>query len=210
MVGRDSMEDRQRALRLVPVSRETEERFAVFADLLLRWRNVTNLISERTAGTIWTRHIADCAQVLQVAPGARRWIDIGSGAGFPGLVVAMQLADVDGAIVHCIESDKRKCAFLREAARATGSPAVIYSASVQSIPPALFGTVDAVTTRALAPLSVTLSLTKVWLANDAIGVFLGGRSTTRPATIDTAFPCGIDIIPSVVEGEAAILRVRKN
>ena len=108
-------DDRLAALRLVPVSRETEDRLAIFVELLDRWRHKTNLISNSTFPTVWTRHIADSAQLKALAPEAKRWVDMGSGAGFPGLVIAIQLADVPGAIVHCIESDGRKCAFLREA-----------------------------------------------------------------------------------------------
>ena len=97
-----------------------------YVDLLARWRKTTNLISESTFASVWTRHIADSAQLLALAPGAIRWVDMGSGAGFPGLVIAIQLAGVPGAVVHCIESDQRKCAFLREAARATGAAATIH------------------------------------------------------------------------------------
>ena len=116
-------DDRRAALRLVPVSRETEDRLATFVELLDRWRHKINLISNSTFPSVWTRHIADSAQLMALAPQAKRWVDMGSGAGFPGLVIAIQLADVPGAIVHCIESDGRKCAFLREAARATGAAA---------------------------------------------------------------------------------------
>ena len=90
--------DRQTALRLVPVSRETEERLAVYIGLLARWRKTTNLISESTFGSAWTRHVADCAQLIALAPKARRWLDMGSGAGFPGLVIAIQLAGVEDAV----------------------------------------------------------------------------------------------------------------
>jgi 16S rRNA (guanine527-N7)-methyltransferase len=72
--------DRQAALRIVPVSRETEERLSVFVDLLARWRKATNLISESSFVFVWTRHVADSAQLIQLAPNARRWLDIGSGA----------------------------------------------------------------------------------------------------------------------------------
>ena len=96
---------------------------AIFVELLDRWRHKINLISNSTFPSVWTRHIADSAQLIALAPEAKRWVDMGSGAGFPGLVIAIQLADVPGAIVHCIESDGRKCAFLREAARATGAAA---------------------------------------------------------------------------------------
>src|SRR5271169_6987192 len=144
-------ENRVAALRLVPVSRETGDRLAAFVDLLARWRTRTNLIAESTFASVWTRHIADSAQLLALAPAAKRWVDMGSGAGFPGLVIAIQLADVPGAIVHCIESDGRKCAFLREAARATGAAAQIHPVRLEAMDPESLGTVDAVTARAFAP-----------------------------------------------------------
>ncbi len=155
-LGERLLEDRAAALRLVPVSRETEERLALFVDLLARWRRATNLISETTFASVWTRHIADSAQLLALAPGATRWVDMGSGAGFPGLVIAIQLASVPDAVVHCIESDQRKCAFLREAARAAGAPAQIHASQVESVDPGKLGPVDAVTARAFAPLPLTL------------------------------------------------------
>src|SRR5271170_1253152 len=155
--------DRREAQRLVPVSRETGDRLAAYVDLLARWRKTTNLIAESTFPSVWTRHIADSAQLLALAPTARRRIDMGSGAGFPGLVIAIQLADVPGAVVHCIESDQRKCAFLREAVRATGVAAAIHPVRVEAIEVASLGAVDAVTARAFAPLPLTLKLARTWI-----------------------------------------------
>ena len=169
--------DRRAALRLVPVSRETEERLAAFVALLDRWRKTTNLISNATFASVWTRHVADCAQLLALAPDARRWVDMGSGAGFPGLVIAIQLADVPEAKVHCIESDQRKCAFLREAARATGAAAIIHPERVEAIEPESLGPVDAVTARAFAPLPLTLKLARPWMERGAVGVFPRGESS---------------------------------
>jgi 16S rRNA (guanine527-N7)-methyltransferase len=203
--------DRQAALRLVPVSRETAERFSVYVDLLARWNKLTNLVSEATFGAVWTRHIADCAQLNLVAPTAIRWVDIGSGAGLPGLVLAMQLADVPGALVHCIECDQRKCAFLRQVAHATGSPAIVHAVRVQAIDPVRLGPVQAVTARAVAPFSTTLHLAKAWMERGAIGVFPRGRFSQ--AQIDSSnFAAGyaFDILPSVVDSDAAILRVPLN
>ena len=168
--------DRRAALLLVPVSRETEERLAAFVALLDRWREITNLISNATFASVWTRHVADCAQLLALAPDARRWVDMGSGAGFPGLVIAIQLADVPEAKVHCIESDQRKCAFLREAARATGAAAIIHPERVEAIEPERLGPVDAVTARAFAPLPLTLKLARPWMERGAVGVFPRGES----------------------------------
>lgn len=201
--------DRLRALRLVPVSRETAERFDIFADLLARWRRNSNLISEATFPSVWTRHIADSAQILLITPGVIRWVDMGAGAGFPGMVLAMQLADVSGAVVHCVESDRRKCAFLREAARATCAPAIVHPTRVQFLPPSVLGIVNGVTARAFAPLLDTLDVAKPWLTVGAVGVFPRGRSTTKQLTSLRPRPhYQIDTVSSVVDAAAAVLRVR--
>ena len=210
-VAEQLAENRRAALRLVPVSRETGDRLAAYVDLLARWRKTTNLIAESTFASVWIRHIADSAQLLALAPQARRWIDMGSGAGFPGLVIAIQLADVAGAAVHLIESDQRKCAFLREAARATGAPAQIHALRVEAVDPATLGPVDAVTARAFAPLPLTLKLATLWLDEGATGIFPRGRSAKdqlESLTLDQAYT--IEILPSAVDAEAAILRIRVN
>jgi 16S rRNA (guanine527-N7)-methyltransferase len=203
--------DRASALRLAPVSRGTEQRLAVMVDLLTRWRKATNLISEISFASVWTRHIADSAQLLGLAPGSTRWVDMGSGAGFPGLVIAIQLAEVPGAIVHCIESDQRKCAFLREAARATGAAAQIHPQRVDAVNADRLGPVDVVTARAFAPLPLTLELAKVWLERGARGLFPLGRSAEdqlKGLSLNRAF--ALEVLPSVVNVEAAILRIRTN
>ena len=100
---------------------------------------------------------------------------MGSGAGFPGLVIAIQLADVAGAAVHLIESDRRKCAFLREAVRITGAAASVHSQRVEAVEHASLGPVDAVTARAFAPLPLTLKLARPWIDRGAVGVFPRGE-----------------------------------
>jgi 16S rRNA (guanine527-N7)-methyltransferase len=203
-------DDRRTALRLVPVSRETEDRLAIFVELLDRWRHKTNLISNSTFPTIWTRHIADSAQLIALAPKAKRWLDMGSGAGFPGLVIAIQLADVPGAIVHCIESDGRKCAFLREATRATGAAAAIHPARVEAIDPETLGAVDSVTARAFAPLPLTLKLARPWIERGAIAVFPRGESAKdQIAASPEASAYAIETLQSIVDPKAAILRIRR-
>src|SRR5437763_10866807 len=91
--------DRATALSITPVSRETEDRLDSFISLLLGWQRRTNLIASSTVDKIWTRHVADSLQLLVLASAARAWIDVGSGAGFPGLVIACALADAPGAQV---------------------------------------------------------------------------------------------------------------
>ena len=194
----------------MPVSRETEARLAIFVELLDRWRRKINLISNPTFATVWTRHIANSAQLLALAPEAKRWLDMGSGAGFPGLIIAIQLADVPGAIVHCIESDGRKCAFLREAARATGAAAQIHSLRVEAIDPESLGAVDAVTARAFAPLPQTLKLARPWMERGAIAVFPRGESAKEQiAALPEASAYAIETLRSVVNPKAAILRIRQ-
>ncbi len=210
-VAEQLAENRRAALRLVPVSRETGDRLAAYVDLLARWRKTTNLIAESTFASVWTRHIADSAQLLALAPQARRWIDMGSGAGFPGLVIAIQLADVAGAAVHLIESDRRKCAFLREAVRITGAAASVHSQRVEAVEHASLGPVDAVTARAFAPLPLTLKLARPWIDRGAVGVFPRGESARdQVAALPEAASYEIEVLPSVIDARSAILRVRQS
>jgi 16S rRNA (guanine527-N7)-methyltransferase len=209
-IAEAQLKDRALALGLIPVSRETEQRLAVLVDLLARWRKVTNLVSEISFASVWTRHIADSAQLLGLAPGAKRWVDMGSGAGFPGLVIAIQLAEVPGAVVHCIESDRRKCAFLQEAARATGAAAQIHPQRVDAVDADSLGPVDVVTARAFAPLPLTLELARIWLNQGAQGLFPRGRSAEdqlKEFGVNRTF--ALEVLPNMVNADAAILRIRK-
>ena len=202
--------DRAAGLRLVRASRETAERLDVYVDLLGRWRRTVNLVSEASFASVWTRHIADSAQILHLVPGARRWVDMGSGAGFPGLVIAIQLAHVQGARVHCIESDRRKCAFLREVVRAAGAAAEVHAERVEAVAALGLGPVDAVTARAFAPLPATLDLAKVWLDSGAVGAFPRGRSAREQLeSVAHAQTYAVEVVPSVVDKEAAILLIRR-
>ncbi len=200
---------RLHALRLVPVSRETAERFDIFVDQVNRWRMKTNLVCDATSGNVWIRHIADSAQILLINPGATRWLDIGSGAGFPGMVLAMQLADVPGAVVHCVESNQRKCAFLREAARATRAPVIVHPARIESFNPSTSGIiVDGITARALAPMSAILNMAKSWLLAGAIGVFPRGRSISKQLNTLPRSAYETKTVLSLVDATASIIRVR--
>jgi 16S rRNA (guanine527-N7)-methyltransferase len=171
-----SRESRSAALRLVPVSRETLERLDVYVDLLDKWRKTINLISAASFAEVWSRHIADSAQLLALAPNAEIWVDMGSGAGFPGLVLAIQLSGRPGARVHLIESDQRKSAFLREAARQTGAAAIIHNDRIENAASRITDAVDAVTARALAPLPQLVAFARIWLDQGATGVFPRGRA----------------------------------
>jgi 16S rRNA (guanine527-N7)-methyltransferase len=172
----DLAADRARALALTPVSRETAERLDRFVELLLRWQRTTNLIAPSTVSHLWTRHVADSLQLLELAPQARVWVDLGSGAGFPGLVIAMALADTPGAVVHLVESNNKKVAFLREAQRLTGAPATVHLQRIEDFAASFKGHVDVVTARAVYPLKSLLGQCFPLLGKSgAIGLFPKGQ-----------------------------------
>src|SRR6266446_4533023 len=125
--------DRAAALGLTPVSRETEARLDRYVDLLLEWQAKTNLVAPSTLPNLWTRHISDSLQLLTLAPSAKIWVDLGSGGGFPGVVLACALAEAPGATVHLIERNTKKAAFLREALRVTSSPGMVHFADIEAI-----------------------------------------------------------------------------
>lgn len=152
----DLAADRARALALTPVSRETLERLERFVALLQQWQQTTQLIASSTVPRLWTRHIADSLQLLDLAPEARVWVDLGSGGGFPGLVLACALAHRPGVAVHLVESNTKKAAFLREAARVTGTPAVVHGMRVEAFADSFAGRAEIITARALAPLKLLL------------------------------------------------------
>ena len=149
---RPPVADKAAALALTPVSRETEARLDRYVALLLEWQAKTNLVAPSTLPELWTRHIADSLQLLRLAPSAKTWVDLGSGGGFPGVVLACALAETPGASVHLVESNAKKAAFLREAVRITGAPAWCIRPTSRILWIGLRGTVDCVTARALAPL----------------------------------------------------------
>lgn len=149
---------------VAPVSRETMDRLRRFVALLDTWRKAENLLSDHTMEDVWERHVADSAQLLALAPGAVRWVDLGSGAGFPGMILAILLAGVHGSSVDLVESNQRKCAFLRAAARETGAVATVRCGRIETILPDWSAPVDAVSARALAPLDVLCGLLAPLLA----------------------------------------------
>lgn len=137
---------------VMPVPRETRERLAVYVALLAKWQKSQNLVAPATLPKVWSRHVADSLQVHAALPDILRWADIGSGAGFPGLVTAICLAGRPGAIVHLVESNKGKAAFLRTVARETGAPAEVHADRIETVLPGLAGAVEGLSARALAPL----------------------------------------------------------
>lgn len=201
-------DDRAAGLALIGANRQIEDRLAEYVELLARWRGITNLISESAFSQVWTRHVADCAQLVGYAPLARRWVDLGSGGGFPGMVIGLLLAEIRGAEVHCLEADQRKCAFLREVARATAAPVHIHAARIEVFDSYTLLPVDAVTSRALAPLSRLIEFANVWLIRGAIGIFPQGRSAVAQiASLSGTSEFQIESFRSKLDPEARIVRI---
>lgn len=163
------------ALQQFPQLRGIEGELSTYEDLLRRWQKKINLVAPATLDDVWVRHFADSAQVLTALPGAVRWADLGSGAGFPGLVAALLLKDRPGAIVHLIESDQRKAAFLRAVSRETGAPATVHAERIEQALAPLAAKLDAVSARALAPLAKLIDLARAPLEKGAKAVFLKGE-----------------------------------
>lgn len=204
-VENEDNSDRLRAFRLTPVSRETEERLAILVAELKRWQQAKNLVSGTTLDEVWTRHIADSLQLLDHAPQARRWLDLGSGGGFPGLVLGIQLAELGGHI-DLVESNARKCAFLRHAARVTGAPVTVHNARIEAVVDSFAGEVEAVTARALAPLPLLLDWCKELLRTGVTGVFPKGQHLEAELTAAAKYwKIQATTFPSLTDSAAAIL-----
>jgi 16S rRNA (guanine527-N7)-methyltransferase len=200
--------DRIRAEELVHVSRETWTRLEAFISLLVKWQITTNLIAESTAKHIWTRHVVDSLQILDHAPDARGWVDIGSGAGFPGLALACALADIPGTHVHLVESNSKKAAFLREAIRLTRAPAQVHAVRMENVVDSLAGRTDIVTARAVAPLKQLLDLSAPLLRRGAIGLFLKGRDVEAELTqAAISWKMQATLIPSRTDPTGRIVRI---
>lgn len=163
--------------RLLDVSRETLARLEVYLELLRRWQGAINLVASATLADPWRRHILDCGQLWRFLPaGARRVVDLGSGAGLPGLILAIMGAPE----THLIESDRRKAAFLREAARACGVAVTVHAERVGAVPPP---GADVVTARALAPLPELLALAFSHVQPRTTCLFLKGRAAEAELTL---------------------------
>lgn len=165
------------------VSRETLARLDIIADLLVHWQKTINLVAPATLPQLWTRHIADSLQLIAHVPEKPlRWVDLGSGGGFPGLVVAAVLAERAGSQMHLVESDTRKCAFLREAARRASLPVSVHPQRIEQVAERLAPGTDVVSARALAPLPKLLDLAAPFLAAGALGIFPKGKDAESELT----------------------------
>ncbi|MBB4038922.1 16S rRNA (guanine527-N7)-methyltransferase [Microvirga flocculans] len=189
------------------VSRETFEKLELLERELRRWQAIKNLVGPTTLDHIWERHIVDSLQLLELAPEARTWLDLGSGAGFPGLVLAIAGAE-RGLRVHLVESNSRKCAFLRHIARLTGVAATVHESRLETIIPGFVGKADVVSARALASLTMLLDWTAPLLKAGTIGLFPKGRDVETELTeARKKWTFEAEILPSLTDSDARILRI---
>ncbi|MEX0591160.1 MAG: 16S rRNA (guanine(527)-N(7))-methyltransferase RsmG [Xanthobacteraceae bacterium] len=200
-------EDRAHALRLVRVSHETIVRLDQFVELFVRWQRAVQLVANSTLPKLWTRHIADSVQLVDLAPDAKTWADLGSGGGFPGLVIALAIADRPGAFVHLIESNTRKAAFLREAARITRAPVKVHAERIESVSKRI-SPVDVVTARALASLPRIIEFSEPFLRAGALGIFLRGQDVDNELTeAAKSWKIQSKVLPSQTDPRGKILLV---
>jgi 16S rRNA (guanine527-N7)-methyltransferase len=191
------------------VSRETIASLRALEAEVRRWTPVVNLVSRGSVDDLWGRHIADSAQIFRFCPGdARRWLDLGSGGGFPGLVVATLAQELQPDLrVTLVEADQRKAVFLRQTAQKLGLDVRVLAERIESLPPQ---GADVVSARALAPLADLLDLAAPHLKPDGIALFpKGARHAEEIAAARAAWIFDHDCLPSVSDPDAALLILRK-
>jgi 16S rRNA (guanine527-N7)-methyltransferase len=158
------------------VSRETQERLEHFVEIFRKWNKITNLVASSTLNELWTRHVADSAQIFQLSPDSRQWVDLGSGGGFPGIITAIFLAERGEGWVNLVESNNKKAAFLRVALAETGARGSVHPVRIEKAPD-LITSCDAISARALAELDQLLEYVAPWMVNapGTRGYFNKGR-----------------------------------
>jgi 16S rRNA (guanine527-N7)-methyltransferase len=202
--------DKARAFQLTPVSPSVRARLERFVALLLLWQQKTNLISPATIPQLWTRHVADSLQLIDlVAPEVKVWVDFGSGGGFPAIPIACVLAERPGAHAHLVESNGKKAAFLREAVRVTGVPATVHLMRAEDYGERSGDNVDVVSARALAPLKVLLDQAFPLIARGAVGLFPKGQDVDAELTEAAKYwTLEAEKVPSKTSPEGCIVVVR--
>ena len=190
-----------------PVSRETAQRLEHFAALFVKWAKIINLVAPSTMDDLWNRHVADSAQIFQLAPQPQIWADLGSGGGFPGLITAIYLAEVGEGWVHLVESNNKKAAFLRTAISETNARATVYPVRIENASDTIRD-VDAVSARALAELDVLFDHMHPWAQrNGAMHAYLHKGRDYR-SEIDKArrrWSFDLVIHDSMIEKDSVIL-----
>ena len=190
------------------VSRETQERLQHFAELFRKWAARINLVAPSTIDELWQRHIADSAQIFQLCPKPRTWVDLGSGGGFPGVVTAILLKELDDGWAHLVESNQKKAAFLRVALMETEARGSVHNVRIEEAAKTISG-VDLVSARALADLDKLFHLSSSWLSGTKASAFFHKGRDYRAEVEKARGDWQFDLIEhsSVVEADSVILEV---
>ncbi len=192
---------------LSDVSRETVDNLYGFEELFRKWSAAINLASPSTLDHLWERHIVDSAQLFDLAPNALKWLDLGSGGGFPGVVLAIVLKERSGASIDLVESNGKKAAFLRTAIGQFSAPGTVHMARID----AMWGkipTPEVITARALASLSNLFVLAEPWLTTGATALFQKGRDYRREIE-ESRDAWTFDLVerPSAVDKDSVVLQI---
>ncbi|CCV10409.1 16S rRNA (guanine(527)-N(7))-methyltransferase RsmG [Mesorhizobium sp. STM 4661] len=190
-----------------PVSRETFDRLVEFERVFQKWNRRINLAAQSTQDDVWRRHILDSAQLARIAPEAKNWVDLGSGGGFPGLVLAFLLAERNGASIDLIESNRKKASFLQTVVGQFNLPARVVARRIDDSY-SLVPTPQIVTARALASLPMLLDLAAPWLTKGAHGLLHKGRDY-RAEVAESAQRWSFDLVEhaSVTDAHGVILEL---
>ncbi len=178
------------------------ERIAVFAAHLEKWQKAINLVGSKTLPQLWERHILDSLQLVPLIPAeAKVIVDLGSGAGFPGMILAL----LKRWTVHLVESDSRKAIFLRDSARLCGVEATVHTARIEAVSGIA---ADVVTARALAPVADLLRYAQGFRHSRTVCLFPKGRNALAELTeAEKTWTLRVDKIPSITDPQAVILKI---
>lgn len=193
----------------LPLPLATIERLRALVASVEKWNPAVNLVSRGTLPQAWTRHVLDSLQLLDLAPPeARLWADLGSGGGFPGLVVAAAAVESRPDLrVTLIEADQRKATFLREASRTLGLSVRVEASRIEAVPPLM---AEIVSARALAPMPALWSYAERHLAPGGVGLFLKGEGhVSEVAEAQRRFSLHVEVVPSSVDTGGVVLCVRR-
>ena len=183
-----------------------QDYFSIYRELLQKWQKAVNLVAPSTLSDIENRHFSDSAQLYRYIPkSAKTLVDMGSGAGFPALVLAILNQVNQGSLknIYLIESDTKKCLFLKEVIRQLNLPVTVLNQRIESVQNIQ---ADVITARALAPLSELLKLARPFICKNTICLFLKGK-TVNDEIHENNIPCQIEKIPSLVHAQGCILKI---
>ncbi|MEQ1408201.1 16S rRNA (guanine(527)-N(7))-methyltransferase RsmG [Neorhizobium sp. Rsf11] len=190
------------------VSRETQERLEHFALLFQKWAKTINLVAPSTLDEFWNRHISDSAQIFQLSPEPLRWIDLGSGGGFPGIVTAIFLAELQDGWVHLVESNQKKAAFLRVALAETHARGSVHPVRIETAP-RIIPECDRISARALAELDLLLLYSADWMIGKKARAFFHKGRDYAAEVAKARGRWAFDLVEhrSVVEADSMILEI---